>query len=45
MAADRAPFIDHSQALALYMIKANEEIISDMHMLTWKLVRLLHFKN
>jgi ribonucleotide reductase alpha subunit len=45
MAADRAPFIDHSQALSLYMAKANEEIISDMHMLTWKLVRLFNFKN
>lgn len=45
MAADRAPFIDHSQALSLYMVKANEEIISDMHMLTWKLVSLFNFKN
>lgn len=45
MAADRAPFIDHSQALSLYIAKANEEIISDIHMLTWKLVSLFNFIN
>jgi len=44
MAADRAPFIDQSQALSLYMVKANEENISDMHMFTWKLVSVLNFK-
>lgn len=44
MAADRAPFIDQSQALSLYMVKANEEEISNMHMTTWKLVSLLNFK-
>lgn len=38
MAADRAPYIDHSQALSLYMVKANEEDISDMNLFTWKLV-------
>lgn len=38
MAADRAPFIDQSQALSLHMVKANEEEISDMHISTWKLV-------
>ncbi|XP_050420516.1 ribonucleoside-diphosphate reductase large subunit-like [Adelges cooleyi] len=37
MAADRAPFIDHSQALSLYMINANEEDVSNIHMLSWKL--------
>lgn len=40
MAADRAPFIDQSQALSLYMVNANEEEISDMHLSTWKLVSL-----
>lgn len=44
MAADRAPFIDHSQALYLYMDKANEEEISNMHISTWKLVILPNFK-
>lgn len=44
MAADRAPFIDQSQALTLYMDKANEEDISNMHMTTWKLVSLFSFK-
>lgn len=43
MAADRAPFIDQSQALSLYMVKANEEEISNMHMTTWKLVSLHNF--
>jgi len=37
MAADRAPFIDQSQALSLYMVQANEENISNMHIFTWKL--------
>lgn len=41
MAADRAPFIDQSQALTLYMVKANEENISDMHISTWKLVSVI----
>lgn len=45
MAADRAPFIDHSQALYLYMVKANEEEISNMHMSTWKLVNIPNFIN
>jgi len=40
MAADRAPFIDHSQALSLYMVKANEENISDMNLFTWQLVSI-----
>lgn len=44
MAADRAPFIDQSQALSLYMDKASEEDISNMHMTTWKLVSLLNFE-
>lgn len=43
MAADRAPFIDHSQALYLYMVKANENNISDMNLFSWKLVSLLNF--
>lgn len=43
MAADRAPFIDQSQALYLYMDNANEEEISDMHISTWKLVSLPYF--
>lgn len=43
MAADRSPFIDQSQALSLYMVKANEEQISEVHMSTWKLVSLLTF--
>lgn len=38
MAVDRAPFIDHSQALTLYMVKGNEENISDIHLSSWKLV-------
>lgn len=38
MAADRAPFIDQSQALSFSIDKANEEDISNMHMTTWKLV-------
>jgi len=47
MAADRAPFIDQSQAFSLNMVKANEEIISKMHLSTWKmvlLVFLIHYK-
>lgn len=44
MAADRAPFIDQSQALSLYMVKANEEGISEMHFSTWKLVSLFSLK-
>lgn len=43
MAADRAPFIDHSQALSLYMVKANEDNISDMNLFSWKLVSLFNF--
>lgn len=43
MAADRAPFIDQSQALSLYMVKANEEDISEMHLSTWKLVSVTNF--
>ncbi|XP_050543583.1 ribonucleoside-diphosphate reductase large subunit-like [Daktulosphaira vitifoliae] len=37
MAVDRAPFIDQSQALVLYMMNANEENVSKIHMSTWKL--------
>lgn len=37
MAADRAPFIDQSQAFSLNMVKANEDIISEMHLSTWKM--------
>uniref|UniRef100_A0A2H8TQG2 Ribonucleoside-diphosphate reductase n=1 Tax=Melanaphis sacchari TaxID=742174 RepID=A0A2H8TQG2_9HEMI len=37
MAAQRAPFIDQSQAFSLNMVKANEEIISEMHISTWKM--------
>lgn len=44
MAADRAPFIDQSQAFSLYMVKANEENISNMHIFTWKLVSIHNFK-
>jgi len=41
MAADRAPFIDQSQAFSLNMVKANEEIISEMHLSTWNMVILI----
>lgn len=41
MAADRAPFIDQSQAFSLNMVKANEDIISEMHISTWKMVILI----
>jgi len=44
MAADRAPFIDQSQAFSLNMVKANEEIISEMHLSTWKMVLLVILK-
>lgn len=43
MTADRAPFIDHSQALSLYMVKANENNISDMNLFSWKLVSIFNF--
>lgn len=45
MAADRAPFIDQSQAFSLNMVKANEEIISEMHLSTWKMVLLVILKH
>ncbi|XP_016663438.2 ribonucleoside-diphosphate reductase large subunit-like [Acyrthosiphon pisum] len=37
MAADRAPFIDQSQAFSLNMVKADEDIISEMLISTWKM--------
>ncbi|KAF0766017.1 ribonucleoside-diphosphate reductase large subunit-like [Aphis craccivora] len=37
MAAERAPFIDQSQAFSLNMVKANEDILSEMHISTWKM--------
>ena len=45
MAADRAPFIDQSQAFSLNMVKANEDIISEMHISTWKMVTLVILKH
>jgi len=45
MAADRAPFIDQSQAFSLNMVEANEDIISEMHLLTWKMVTLVILKH
>jgi len=45
MAADRAPFIDQSQAFSLNMVKANEDIISEMHLSTWKMVTLVILKH
>jgi len=44
MAADRAPFIDQSQAFSLNMVEANEDIISEMHISTWKIVTLVILK-
>lgn len=45
MAAERAPFIDQSQAFSLNMIKANEDILSEMHISTWKMVIIVILKH
>jgi len=45
MAADRAPFIDQSQAFSLNMVNANEDIISEMLISTWKMVTLVILKH
>ncbi|KAL4131081.1 hypothetical protein QTP88_008430 [Uroleucon formosanum] len=45
MAADRAPFIDQSQTFSLNMVNANEDIISEMLISTWKIVILVILKH
>jgi len=45
MAAERAPFIDQSQAFSLNMVKANEDILSEMHLSTWKMVIIVILKH
>ena len=41
MAIDRAPFIDQSQSMNLHVAAPNYQVLTNLHFMSWKKVRLV----